>query len=281
MRSELPSWEQTRRVRRFTGQDGKVTATKHKRELYSPSPVFYGVVALTVVFGVLLAQDIRWGGVTMFLFVVSGWVLSLALHEFGHAVTAFIGGDRSVVAKGYLTLDVRKYADVRTSLLFPIFILIIGGIGLPGGAVWINTGAIRSPVMRSLMSAAGPAASGLVALICLVPIRLGLVTAPWLVIGLAFLGWIQVIAMVFNLLPVPGLDGFGIIEPWLSDETRRAIRPYAQYGILVIIGLIWFVDPVQEAFFDFTDSVTEAIAGPDALGLRSLGWFEFRFWENR
>ena len=75
---------------------------------------------------------------------------------------------------------------------------------LPGGAVWINVGAIRSPVMRSLMSAAGPAASGLCALLCLLPVRLDLVQSEGLVIGLSFLGWIQIIAMIFNLLPIPG-----------------------------------------------------------------------------
>lgn len=226
-------------------------------------------------------MDIRYSGVTMFLFVVTGWILSLALHEFGHAVVAYIGGDRSVVEKGYLTLDVRKYVDIKTSLLFPIGILILGGIGLPGGAVWINTGAIRSPVMRSLMSAAGPAASGACALLCLVPVRLDLFEAEWLVIGLSLLGWIQVIAMVFNLLPIPGLDGYGIIEPHLSQQTLRAIAPYRQYGIMVVIIAIWFIPPARDAFFGVTDSLTEVLGGADAVLNRSRGWFEFRFWENR
>ena len=108
-----------------------MTAATQRRDLVTPSPIFYALVALTVIFGIALALGYRYDGVTMFLFVVTGWVLSLALHEFGHALVAYIGGDRSVVDKGYLTLDVRKYVDVGTSLLFPIFILIIGGIGLP------------------------------------------------------------------------------------------------------------------------------------------------------
>ena len=148
--------------------------------------------------------------------------------------------------------------------------------------MWINTGAIRSPVMRSLMSAAGPAASGLVAVACLLPERLGLVDPNSLLAdGLFLLGWIQVIAMIFNLLPVPGLDGFGIIEPWLSPEMRRSIRPFAQYGIIILVALILFVDPVQVAFFDFTDSVTEAIAGSLDVFRRREVFDEFRFWENR
>lgn len=254
--------------------------TTARPRLVAPSPIFYALCILTVFFGVLLARGYRAGGVTMFLFVVVGWIVSLALHEFGHAIVAYVGGDRSVIDKGYLTLDVRKYVDVGTSLLFPLFILIIGGIGLPGGAVWINSGAIRSPVMRSLMSAAGPAASGLCALLCLLPVRAGLIESTWLVIGLSFLGWIQIIAMVFNLLPIPGLDGFGIIEPHLSAQTLHAIRPYRQYGILLVFVAIFFVESVRVAFFDFTDSVTELVGGPDVFNARALGWFEFRFWEN-
>ena len=235
---------------------------------------------MTLGFGAALANGLRASGFMMFLFVIAGWVLSLALHEFGHAVVAYIGGDRSVVAKGYLTLDVRKYVDVGTSLLFPIFILIIGGIGLPGGAVWINTNAIRSPMMRSLMSAAGPAASGFCALLCLLPVRLGLVESHWLVIGLTFLGWIQIIAMVFNLLPIPGLDGFGIIEPHLSHQTLRAIYPYRQYGIMLVFLAIFFVDPIRDGFFDLTDAVTELVGGDTVFNNRFCGYEEFRFWEQ-
>ena len=260
------------------GHHGGVTAAMQRQDLVRPSPIFYALVLATFVLGLLLSRGYRYDGVTMFLFVVVGWVLSLALHEFGHAMVAYIGGDRSVVDKGYLTLDVRKYVDMGTSLLFPIFILIIGGIGLPGGAVWINVGAIRSPVMRSLMSAAGPAASGLCALLCLVPVRLGLVESPLLVLALSFLGWIQIIAMVFNLLPIPGLDGFGIIEPHLSPETLRTVQPWRQYGILLVFGAIFFLDPVRDAFFGFTDSITELVGGDDVLNARAIGYREFRFW---
>ncbi|MFT5268204.1 MAG: Zn-dependent protease [Acidimicrobiales bacterium] len=259
----------------------QVTITTHRQNLVTPSPIFYGMVLATVFLGTALARGYRYDGVTLFLFVVTGWAVSLALHEFGHAIVAYKGGDRSVADKGYLTLDVRKYGDIKTSLLFPIFILIIGGIGLPGGAVWINVGAIRSPVMRSLMSAAGPAASGLCALLCLLPVRLDLVQSEGLVIGLSFLGWIQIIAMIFNLLPIPGLDGFGIIEPHLSRQTLQSIQPLRQYGMIIIFIAIFFLPPARDAFFGFTDSIVELVGGSEVFSARARGWFEFRFWERR
>ena len=78
------------------------------------------------------------------LLVLGGWAVSLCLHEFGHAYVAYRGGDLSVRDKGYLTLDIRRYTDVGLSFVLPVLILLIGGIPLPGGAVWINHGAIRS-----------------------------------------------------------------------------------------------------------------------------------------
>lgn len=256
-------------------------APTQSRNLVRPSPVFYGLVLATVFLAIALARGFRYDGLTMFLFVVVGWILSLALHEFGHAIVAYVGGDRSVVDKGYLTLDVRRYVDVGTSLLFPLLILVIGGIGLPGGAVWINTGAIRSPFMRSMMSAAGPAASGLCALVCLLPVRFGLVEAPLLVLALSFLGWIQIIAMIFNLLPIPGLDGFGILEPHLSPQTLHSIMPWRQYGMIIVFVAIFFLDPVRDAFFGFTDALTEMVGGSEVLNARATGYREFRFWERR
>ena len=77
-----------------------MTATAQQRELYLPSPLFYALVALTIIFGTALALDYRYGGVTMFLFVVVGWILSLTLHEFGHAIVAFVGGTAPSSTRG-------------------------------------------------------------------------------------------------------------------------------------------------------------------------------------
>ena len=258
-------------------------ATYVQERRFTPSPVFFGLVGITAAIGVVLwrGNDIRGFGV--FLFVLAGWVVSLSLHEFGHAVVAYHAGDKSVADKGYLTLDVRHYADPGLSLLFPIVILLIGGIGLPGGAVWINHGAIRSPKMRSLVSAAGPAATAICAVLCLAPIRAGWVdpaTHREFAVALGFLGAIQVIALLFNLVPVPGLDGFGVIEPHLSEEMSRSLQPMRQYGIMVFIAALWFVPQVSDAFWSITDELSRWLGGDLAAPLRSLGWFEFRFWED-
>ncbi len=72
---------------------------------------------------------------TTFLIVLAGWIFSLSLHEFAHALVAYYGGDKTVKDKGYLTFNPLKYTHPMLSIVFPIIFLMMGGIGLPGGAV--------------------------------------------------------------------------------------------------------------------------------------------------
>jgi hypothetical protein len=89
------------------------------------------------------------------LFVLGGWVTSLCIHEFGHALIAYLGGDSSVATAGYLSLNPLKYAHPLLSIGLPLVFLLLGGIGLPGGAVYLNEGAIRNNRWRSFASAGG------------------------------------------------------------------------------------------------------------------------------
>ncbi len=121
------------------------------------SVTFLGLMAALLGVAMLMEALPAYGRYLVFPFVLTGWLISLCLHEFGHAVVAYRSGDRSVVGNGYLTLDPLRYTDVQFSIFWPLVYLAIGGIGLPGGAVYLNKNMIRSPVDRSLVSAAGPA----------------------------------------------------------------------------------------------------------------------------
>jgi Zn-dependent protease len=243
-----------------------------------PSPVFLAIVAGFVVSGWLLWTVSE--GWTLFVFVLAGWVVSLCLHEFAHAVTAYVGGDRSVADKGYLTLDPRHYAEPGLSLVLPVLFVLLGGIGLPGGAVWINRSALRGPATETVVSLAGPATNVVFAVMCLAPIGLGWFDGSGeveFVAGLAFLGFLQVTAALLNLLPVPGLDGFGALEPHLSPALKARLRPVRQWGIFAVIGLLLLPGP-NRAFFDAIFSIIDTLGVDQAFV--QLGDFLFRFWEN-
>ena len=138
------------------------------------SPIFLLIVFTTIIVWFLSYNNIASTCLWIFIFVTSGWIVSLSLHEFGHAYAAFSNGDRSVVDKGYLSLNPMRYPNIFISIVLPIIFLMMGGIVFPGGAVYINVSAIKSKPHRSMVSAAGPFATSVFALLLLSPFFLGL-----------------------------------------------------------------------------------------------------------
>src|SRR5512134_3075532 len=140
-----------------------------------------------------------------FAIVLFGWIFSLCLHEFSHALVAYYGGDYTVREKGYLTFNPLRYTDPMFSIFMPLLILFLGGIGLPGGAVYIETWRIRNRYWLSAMALAGPAANVIVAIALAFLLRVLPVTTFSLWPGLSFLFVLQIWAILFNLIPIPPL----------------------------------------------------------------------------
>jgi Zn-dependent protease len=242
----------------------------------APSPWFILLVTTTAAGGALAALTTgaaRTGGIV--LLVLGGWAVALCLHEFGHALAAYRGGDRSVRAKGYLTLDIRRYIDPVMSLLLPLVLLAVGGIPLPGGAVWINRSALRSRAIDSGVSLAGPLTNLALGVVLIAVV--GIVRLPdGLTAGLSYLALVQVLAFVLNMLPVPGLDGFGVAEPYLPTRVRRLASAAGLYATVALFLLIITVPAVGNALFGASFAVFAALGGNPlaaAAGLR-----EFLFW---
>ncbi|UNO42410.1 site-2 protease family protein [Streptomyces sp. MST-110588] len=246
-----------------------------------PSPVFIALVAVMAVSGWAVWTGRLSGntGLAVFLFVVSGWIVSLCLHEYAHARTALHSGDLSVAERGYLTLNPLKYTHALLSIVLPVIFVIMGGIGLPGGAVYIDRGRIQGRLRHSLISAAGPLTSILFALVVSAPFwlhRMDGVPEPFRY-ALAYLALLQVTAAILNFVPVPGLDGYGVIEPWLSPGFRRQVEPFAPFGLLAVFGLLW-VPEVNAVFFDAVNTLLRGLG----IGRWDTYWGQefFRFWRG-
>ncbi|MFF7180767.1 site-2 protease family protein [Streptomyces sp. NPDC008121] len=254
------------------------TTRSHERRI---SPVFLAILAVMGVTGWAVWTGFAASpGLAIFLFVTSAWVVSLCLHEYAHARTALHGGDITVGAKGYLTLNPLAYTHAVLSIILPVLFVIMGGIGLPGGAVFIEQGRVKGRWKHSLISAAGPLTNVLFAIVCTAPFWLDALDGVPLAFqfALAFLAFLQVTAALLNFLPVPGLDGYGVIEPWLSYKVKRQIEPYAPYGFFVVIALL-FVPAVNGAFFDAIDALMRALGVPELS--RYCGSNLYRFWQEQ
>lgn len=249
------------------------------REAFRPSPIFLALLALLGGSAALAWTGTGSPRLAVFVLVVSGWLVSLCLHEYAHAVVAFRSGDRGVAHRGYLTLNPLRYSHPLLSIVFPVVVVLLGGIGLPGGAVWVDRHEIPGRLRHTLVSLAGPATNVAFALLLVLPFALGVdVTArPAFWAGVALLAFLQVTASVLNLLPVPGLDGGNMIQPWLSPQWRRGYDLMAPYGFLLLFALLW--NPrVGGWFFD------GVFALGDLLGLPAAGYAEgfrlIRFWSG-
>ncbi|MFW0787945.1 site-2 protease family protein [Gordonia sp. CPCC 206044] len=261
-----------------------------------PGPLFVGLVVVAVVGGWIVAgsapgRNLESVGGTLLL-VLAGWVISLCLHEFAHAVTAFRFGDRNTELRGYLTLNPLRYTHPGLSIGLPLLIILLGGIGFPGGAVYVNQyGFTRA--QRTMVSLAGPLTNAILGAVLLAIVRFA-AQEPYGTTGfdsssnvlylsdglnlwaaLSMLAFLQITAAVLNIIPVPGFDGYGAIEPYLSDQTRASMNKIAPYGFLIVFALL-FIPALNRAFFDLIYWLFGLSGLPSALA--SYGWNLFVFW---
>jgi Zn-dependent protease len=175
---------------------------------------------------------------TIFAFI-SAILLSLTFHEFAHAWTADRFGDNTPRVNGRLTLNPLAHLDPIGTLmiLFSFF-----GWAKP---VPVNPYALqrRSPAAPMLVALAGPMSNLLLAVLVAIFFRIvsagfgGLSTGDILQFLWIF-GSINIALMLFNLIPLPPLDGHHIFEYFLPARWLQVIQPIWNYGPMVLILLV-------------------------------------------
>ena len=197
-----------------------------------------------------------------------GWIFSVCFHEFAHALVAYWGGDASDRTRGYLKFNPLDYIDPMMSIMLPAIILVMGGMPLPGGAVRIDEGMIRSRVWRSAVSAAGPASNVLLFIVLAIVLHpaVGIVGTDPLTYTtwqrfLGALAVLQMFAVFINLIPIPPLDGYGIIESFMQYEDRIKFRQpvYAYGGLFILFFVVFRLEPVMDWFWSTTTAITDWI----------------------
>lgn len=174
-------------------------------------------------------------------------VLSLTVHEFAHAWSAWKLGDDTAAAQGRLTLDPMAHIDPLGTLLLP-------ALGVPFGwakPVPVNPARFRRDVNMStgmmLTALAGPLSNLLLAIASAVTYGLMQRFAPdtlasnaGLRIFLAFMLMGNVGLAIFNMLPIPPLDGSRVVERFLPYRMRGAWEQLVMISPLLLIGIIFF-----------------------------------------
>lgn len=259
--------------------------TRRARAVGMPSPVFMLLLALTAVGAVLAATqpyDSRVARIGVFVFILAGWLVSVCLHEFMHAYVAYRGGDDNVVGADYLRLNPFRYVHPLLSIALPLIWIAYGGIGLPGGAVLIHRHRLRTRLWTSAVSAAGPLVNIVVAGVALALVHSlssqGLNHRGFaLYAALGWFAWLQISVSILNLIPIPGLDGWGIIEPWMSEETARSVDRIRPFGLLIVVAFLW-VPRVSDQFSNAVAHVATWLGEPGWLPF--YGQELFKFWHR-
>lgn len=172
-------------------------------------------------------------------------IVSLSVHEAAHAWMADRLGDPTARHLGRLTLNPLSHIDWIGTVLFPL-IAIFSGFPLIGWAkpVPVNWGNLRSPRRDfAVVALAGPVSNVLLATIGVVGFHLlGGVSgpAPDLVIGmLARFVYLNIFLAVFNMLPVPPLDGGNVLAGLVPESLARGIDAIRPFGIFVLYALMF------------------------------------------
>jgi Zn-dependent protease len=218
-------------------------------------------------------------GILQFLFFILYWVVfiySIVLHELAHGWSSLRMGDPTALNAGRLSLNPLKHVDPFFSVLMPILCFI--SIGVPfGGAkpVPINPYLYRNLRWGSLFSAiAGPATNILIALVCALGFKLSVHLAGGEIkLTGQFFGaclMINVLLAVFNMLPVPPLDGSHVLASLLPRGVQEYFGKFQAMGWWPILGLILVDRMIIERLFQFS-LVGFMIGIPTYLLLRAMG----------
>lgn len=163
---------------------------------------------------------------------------SVILHEVAHGAVALVFGDQTAKEAGRLTLNPIPHIDPFGTVLLPAMMVLSGG-GAFGYAkpVPVMPGRMRNPRRHSLLvSLAGPATNIALVVALTVAIRVlsprGIVAEILLIAGLA-----NVILAVFNLIPLPPLDGSAVLERFLPAKWLPGWFKLRQYSMLILLAL--------------------------------------------
>jgi Zn-dependent protease len=200
-------------------------------------------------------------------------LVSITWHELAHALTATYLGDDTPRRTGHLSLNPFRHMDQYGILL--LFISSLGGFGFTYGFTPVNERNLRPNPKTGggIVAVVGPLSNFVLAGLLALPWRLHVVSLDSTIAGLSvpsFLIYALVVNVflgVFNLLPIPPLDGWRVLATFLSPRTLFEWRNFVQYGPMILLGIfllssIGVIHLFDWLFSEFVYPIAAFLGGP-------------------
>lgn len=202
------------------------------------------------------------------VYIVIAFILALTLHEFAHALVSDWLGDRTARQEGRLTLNPAAHIDPFMTLLLPIALIVLHSPVVFGAArpVPFNPWAVRYGKWGAAMvAAAGPAMNLLLAIFFALWMRFIPINPQSIAFFVAMIG-INVSFAVFNLIPIPPLDGSRIVYAAIPP-IRNLFDRLERNGLAVIFVLLLLAGPVITPVIGAITGAIEGLLIPGLTGL--------------
>jgi Zn-dependent protease len=194
-------------------------------------------------------------------------LLSLTLHELAHGITADRLGDPTPREHGRLTLNPIAHLDPLGTIILVLTLLYSSFAFGWAKPVLVNPGYFRRPREgMAIVAIAGPATNFLLALVCLSMFRFFEIepgTQLYEVLGTAFI--VNVVLGVFNMIPIPPLDGSRVVAVLMDRSTYARWVQLDAYGFIILLGLIFLFQEQFQTFFTSTLNAIEGLVGVDVV----------------
>lgn len=201
--------------------------------------------------------------------VILGFVVGITMHEAAHAFTAWRLGDDTAYRQGRVTLNPAEHLDPLGSVL-----LVVAGFGW-GRPVPVDPSRVRGGIWGPVAVAlAGPASNLVVVLVCAVLYRLAVFQEGYPLVAIAAFAFTNALLFVFNLIPIPPLDGSKILYPFLPRSLNGFVGFMNEYGPYVLLGLVllgYFLQRVPPFYISPLGFVISSMLQPLYLALALLG----------
>ncbi|HDQ22997.1 MAG TPA: site-2 protease family protein [Candidatus Uhrbacteria bacterium] len=206
-------------------------------------------------------------GLIYFISIFAAFFLALSVHEFAHALSAYQLGDSTAQQAGRLTLNPIAHIDLIGTILLPLF-LILSNAGIVFGwakPVPVNYFNLKNQKWGpAIVSFAGPLANFIFGVFCIIILRLVnqyalLGPNNLLVSFLFFLIIINFVLMIFNLIPIPPLDGSKILFALLPESFQNIKIFLEQYGLILLFVLLIFGSGFLSLIFFYLYRIIEML----------------------